>query len=185
MKKILIISTLILSALSQEIFACQCVSNPPFLTAIKSENTKTIALVKIRKYLTYDDHPHGNTYVTSMEVEIEELYKGKEERKRVIIWGTQGFNCLEYLSLFQINKSYVVAIFERGNSEYNLSNCGEYWLSVEREIAKGRITDDKDSILLEDLKKKIAETNAQNTSIRFSESFYYSANQINTLLYEK
>lgn len=156
MRKICLLTVLIILAFSQEIFACECAVNPPFLTVSQGENVKTIALVKIRKYLTYVDYPQSDVYVTSMEVEIIEVYQGKEERKRITIWGTEGANCLEYLIEFEINKTYVVALFERG-SEYNLSNCGEYWLSVENEIATGRIAENQESIKLEELKKKITQ----------------------------
>lgn len=157
MKKLLLIVFLIGLASSQEIFACQCTANPPFLTVAKYERTKTIALVRVRRYLTYFDHPHGNTYVTSMEVEIEEIYKGKEERKKITIWGSSGFECLEYLSSFEINKHYVIALSDRKNSEYNLSNCGQFWLSVdsERKLASGDVVEGKQSISLEVLKSEI------------------------------
>lgn len=158
---LIVFTTLIFTT---EIFACQCARNPPFLTAIKNESTKVIAKVKIRRYLTYFDHPHGNTYVTSMEVEIEELYQGKEERKKITIWGTEGSNCLEYLSEFEINKSFVVAIFERGNSEYNLSNCGQYWLAVEEGFVKGRITEEKGSMSVDELKSEIHKKQAINSA---------------------
>lgn len=157
MRKLLFLTALVILAFSQEIFACQCAANPPFLTVAKTEQIKTIALVKIRRYLTYFDHPHGNTYVTSMEVEIEEIYKGREEYKKITIHGTDGANCLEYLSELKINKYYVVALLDRKNSEYNLSNCGEYWLAVDerKQFANGDVADGQKTIRLEDLKSEI------------------------------
>lgn len=172
MKKILLITALITFAFSHEIFACQCVSNPPFLTAIKNENTKTIAKVKVRRYLTYFDHPHGNTYVTSMEVEVEEIYKGKQERKKVTIWGTEGSNCLEYLAELAIDKVYVVGLFQRGNTEYNLSNCGEFWLTVKNGIAVGRVAEGQGSISLEELKKEITKAENQDNFLT-AYQFYF------------
>lgn len=169
MKKILLIISLIGLAFSQEIFACQCAVNPPFLTVAKSERTKTIALVKVRRYLTYFDHPHGDTFVISMEVEIEELYKGEEKQKKITIHGTNGANCLEYLSNFEINKHYVVALLERGNSEFNLSNCGEYWLSVDlgKKLASGNVAEGKQSISLEVLKSEIQKNQSSNSVLSF------------------
>lgn len=155
MKKIVLITLFIAFLFSQKIFACECAINPPFLTAIKNEKTKIIAKVKIRRYLTYSDHPHGNTYVTSMEAEIEEIYRGKEERKKITIRGSSGWECLEYLSQFTINESYIIAVSEAGNSEYALSNCGEFWLSIKNGIAHGRIAEGKESINLENLKSEI------------------------------
>ena len=161
--KIFLIIGLVGLAFSSEILACSCAANPPFLTV--APKTQTIALVKIRRYLTYDDHPHGNTYVTSMETEIEEIYQGKEARKKITIRGHQGSNCLEDLTNFRINESYIAALFEGRNSEgkptdYYISNCGEYWLSVDsrKEFATGFISETQKTIKLSELKNKLKES---------------------------
>lgn len=174
MKKIFLLIAFVTLIFSQEIFACECAENHPFLTAIKNENTKLIAKVKVRRYLTYFDSPHGDTHVTSIEVEIEEIYKGKEERKKIIINGSSGWQCLEYLSQFSINGAYLIAVSEATNSEYNLSNCGEYWLSIRNGDAHGRIAEGVETMRLENLKNEIQKTQSSQSilSFNFAENFF-------------
>lgn len=68
-------------------FACDCNYQGAFLKV--APNTKLVALVKVTKYLLYEDIYDKKTPM-SMEAEIIETYKGSETRKTVIIWGDNG-----------------------------------------------------------------------------------------------
>lgn len=162
MKKIIFLSVLITLLFSQQIFACGCLPSKPFLTV--TSNSKLIVLAKVRRYLTYDDDSNGNTWVTSMEVEISEVFQGKEELKTIKISRAV---CLESLSEFEINKTYILAISERENGEYSLPKCGGSWLSVKERIAKGNIAEGIENISLDELKSEIQKKHSINSAFLF------------------
>ena len=106
---------------------------------------------------------------TSMEVEIIEVFKGKEKRKSIIVYGDIGNLCRPYLSGFGIGKFYIIAFgpgLDGSNgfthpdeklSDYSISICGEYWLNVdiENKFASGSVADNQKQITLTDLKTKL------------------------------
>ena len=163
MKKLKIILTIILLTIGQTNFACDCDSRGTFLKV--APNTKLVALVKVTKYLTFKDIYEVKTPM-SMEVEIIEVYKGEETRKTVIVWGDIGNLCRPYLSKFKEGEYYVIA-FNGGcdgskgmahenekTTDYSISICGDYWLSVDikKQLAMGSITTKQNEITLEKLK---------------------------------
>ena len=87
-----------------------------------------------------------------MEVEIVQVYKGKENRKTVIVWGDIGNLCRPYLSEFKKGQYYVIG-FDKGNfgrghpdekyKDYSISICGAYWLTVD--FDKSNVSGDIDS----------------------------------------
>ena len=136
-----------------------------------ASETEIIALVKVTKYLTFKDI-YGKQTPMSMEVEIIDVYKGKETRKTVIIWGDNGFLCRPYLSHFEQGEYYVIAFYKGSDgsktefahkkerpTDYSISNCGEYWLKVdiEKQIAIGYLIerDTQIQIKLTDLKEQL------------------------------
>jgi hypothetical protein len=122
---------------SSNSFACSCGYEGPFLNVAK--RISFVAVVKVTKYLSYkDDIP------LSMEVEIIDIYKGKEIRKRVIVWGDNGILCRPFISTFEKGKHYAIALHEN-DTDYSISACGCYWLTVDfkKRYAKGDI-DSKD-----------------------------------------
>jgi len=130
-------------------FACDCDYHGSFLKM--SKRTPFVALVKVTEYLTYKDIYNEKTPM-SMEVEIIDIYKGKEVRKNVTVWGDIGNLCRPYLTTFKEGQYYVIA-FDKGNysgghpnekdSDYSIFNCGCYWLTVDMKIKKA--TGDIDS----------------------------------------
>ncbi len=122
-------------------YACDCVYQGNFYKV--SPNSDLVALVKINKYLTFKDIYDSPTPM-SMEVEILEIFKGVDNRKKVKVWGDAGNLCRPYLSQFSVDSLYVIA-FHKGEkrsefghrdeteNDYSISNCGEYWLKISSE----------------------------------------------------
>ena len=140
MRELKILLTMFYLIIGQTILACDCDSQGEFLTV--APKTKLVALVKVTKYLTFKDI-YEEKIPMSMEAEIIEVYKEKEARKKVIVWGDIGYLCRPYLSKFEVGKFYVIA-FEGGSdgskgfahineklSDYSISVCGDYWLNVD------------------------------------------------------
>lgn len=117
--------------------ACDCNYGGPFLTM--APNTNLVALVKVTKFLTFKNIYDSKTPM-SMEVEIIEIYRGIETRKKLIVWGDPGNLCRPYLSQFKERQYYVIA-FDQGYpnygndgeklTDYSISNCGAFWLSAD------------------------------------------------------
>jgi pyruvate carboxylase len=70
--------------MSVETYACDCESQGNFLKV--SPNSDLVALVKVNQYLTFKDIYDSPTPM-SMEVEVIEVFKGVENRKKVKVWG--------------------------------------------------------------------------------------------------
>ena len=166
MKKQAIRSAFILTLLlvcRNGVYACDCITNGRFLEA--AHKSDLIALVKVTKYLKYID---SNTYNSplSMEVEIIDKYAGSELNKKIIVFGDNGMMCRPYLSEFKEGEYYIIAFNSIKNSlasnsstEYEISICGEYWLSVDKhlEFASGDIIEGHDKMTLSELKAKLNE----------------------------
>jgi hypothetical protein len=170
MKRLIIIFAVYLVT-TTSVFACDCDYQGPFLKM--AQRTPFVALVKVKKYLTFEDIYNVKTPM-SMEVEIIDVYKGKETRKTVKVWGDIGNLCRPYLSEFKEEKYYVIAFYsgnyggrhpDEKDSDYAICNCGAYWLTVDFE--KSNVTGDIDSKdrtfvteSMEQLKSKLAKTTA-------------------------
>jgi len=105
----------------------------------------------------------------SMQVTLVQIYKGKETRKTITVWGDNGALCRPYLSTFPLGQYFVIA-FDAGSdinetnanrtekkTDYSISVCGDYWLSadISKQIAKGGVTEKRNQISLNDLRKKL------------------------------
>ena len=149
-------------------FACDCYYNGPFLKM--AQRTPFVALVRVTKYLTFKDIYNSKTPM-SMEIEIIDIYKGKENRNTVTVWGDIGNLCRPYLSTFKEGQYYVIAL-DNGNyggghpneknTDYSICGCGCYWIPVDFEklIVKGDI-ESKDmkstTLKLPELKAKLTQ----------------------------
>ena len=145
---ILIVGFFIFITISQ-INACDCEYQGSFIKM--TQYTSFLAYVKVTKYLTFKDIYNSKTPM-SMEVEIIEVYKGKESRKTIIVWGDIGNLCRPYLSQFKEGQYYVIAFYsgnyggghpDEKSSDYAIGNCGAYWLTVD--FDKSTVTGDIDS----------------------------------------
>ena len=104
-----------------------------------------------------------------MEVEIVEVYKGTETRKKLVVWGDNGILCRPYLSQFDTGKYYVIAFYKASDgskghvhederpTDYAISICGDYWLKVDTDKQKafGIVTKKQSEIRLSELKAKL------------------------------
>lgn len=167
MKKLKLIFTIFLLIIGQTILACDCNSKGKFLKV--APDTELVALIKVSKYLTFKDIYNEKTPM-SMEVEIIEIYKGKESKKTVVVWGDSGILCRPYLSRFDVGKFYVIA-FDKGMdgskgfghenekiTDYSISICGDYWLNVDihNQKALGAVSFWQSQISLGNLKMKFS-----------------------------
>ncbi|WP_264520890.1 hypothetical protein [Flavobacterium sp. N1994] len=163
LKSTLIIISLLLI---QSTFACECDSKGDFLKV--ANKTPFVALVKVTKYLTFKDI-YKEKMPMSMEVEVKAIYKGKETRKKITVWGDNGILCRPYLSKFKIGNYYVIAFYNGeggsrgfGSSEkttdYCISVCGEYWLDANKKnkTAVSSTTEYQTHFNLKELKSKLA-----------------------------
>jgi hypothetical protein len=160
-----IILTILFLSINRTLLPCDCDFQGGFLKV--APTTDLVALVKVRKYLTFKNIYNAQTPM-SMEVEIIDIYKGKESRKTIIIWGDNGILCRPYLSQFDIEKYYVIALYnddctkgyvpkEEKETDYFVSICGEFWLSANlvKQIATSSDRDNKTPISLSDIKTKL------------------------------
>ncbi|KXX71171.1 hypothetical protein [Flammeovirga sp. SJP92] len=136
MKQFIII-TLLITSFSNELKACECTRpwNDSFKKTIKTSNF--VALVKIISFDSYVGHnPSGGSEKTpySMTVEIIRKFKGKEQRKRVTIYGDDGMLCRPYLTAFEINKYYLIspnALEKSSKTDYYFFLCRTEFLKVD------------------------------------------------------
>ena len=165
-QKIFLLSIFLFFA-RQVSFACDCGSDGEFLkVAPKSE---FVALIKVTKYLSYKSI-YENQIPMSMEVEVVEVYKGKETRKKLTVWGDNGILCRPYLSQFDTGKYYVIAFYKASDGsnghvhenerpiDYAISICGDYWLKADmgKQKAVGAVTKKQTEIKLSELKTKLS-----------------------------
>jgi len=150
----IILLTFFILTISQKTLACDCNSEGEFLKVAPTSDF--VSLIKVTKYLTFKDI-EGTQTPMSMEVEIIDIYKGKETKKTVVVWGDNGIQCRPYLSRFKPGEYYVIAFFKESQVDYFISICGDYWLhaDIKKQIANGVVTEKQNQIKLADLKAKL------------------------------
>lgn len=166
MKKISVLFTLILLTVVQFSFACDCESQDEFLVA--APQAEFVALVKVTNHLTFKNI-YGVQTPISMEVEIIDIYKGKEKRKKIIIWGGDVNIKRPMLSKFGTGQYFVLALDKVGKNveevihkdekkaDYVINNCGERWLKVDfnNKEATNWITDEVKTYKLTEIKASL------------------------------
>lgn len=152
--------TLSILIYAQNIFACDCDNQGEFLTV--APQTDMVALIKVTRYLSVNfKDVYGKFIPQAMEAEIITVYKGKETRKTIIVWGDNGAQCRPYLSVFGVGEYFVIAFNKNSRDtstkDYYISNCGTYWLNVDKKLenAHGAVSKKQDKIQLVDLKAKL------------------------------
>lgn len=140
--------------------ACTCDDTKPFLTV--APQAKLVALVRI---MDYRNVHRGNP--ASMEVEIITVYKGKEKRKKIRIWGDNGMLCRPYINTFGLHKYYLIGLYNCSQSSnpdalekpdhYFVSVCGSYWLNVNNtdKTVSGNIAKNQQKTTLSEIKSKL------------------------------
>ncbi len=134
------IGAVLLFVATHAAFACDCDYGGEFLRVARA--SEFVALVKMTRYLQFDS-TFRRPMPLSMEVEVIDVYKGKETRKKLTVWGDNGMLCRPYLSNFDAGKHYLIAFDKaydgsKGSvhknerpTDYEISNCGEYWLTAD------------------------------------------------------
>ena len=122
--------------------ACTCISTPPFAeVAIKGD------LVIVGVVLSYQQN--------AIQVQVERVLKGIEERKTITVWGDDGTRCRPYVTNFPLTTKWIFTLFRSGEKLalppsavgppfYELSSCGRYWLQVRRNEASGKINGEEE-----------------------------------------
>ncbi len=78
----------------------------------------------------------------SMKFEIIEKFRGIESRDTIVIWGDYGADCRPYISHFKPNTEWVLGLDNyksKNGNDYEISNCGEFFVPIENCKAIGRI----------------------------------------------
>lgn len=132
MKRGLIILLLILSS---GVMACDCGYNGPFIAMAKQ--SKLVVLVKVKDYPVVSEI---SKTPMAMNLEVIEIFKGREKRKNIIVWGDNGHLCRPFVSQFKKDSTYVMALNKgsekwgqekESKNDYSISNCGVFWLNVD------------------------------------------------------
>lgn len=165
---ILIITLLLFSTLSTFACDCECLDDCSF--SVVSKNRDFAALVKV---ISYDDYledkimGYEGKMPYSMTVEIIKKYKGSETRKTIKIWGDDGKECRPYIANFKIDDYYLIApsllgqnkLINEDSTDYDFYSCSTDYLKVDmdKKIAYGKYSKDKDEIELTEFEKEIKE----------------------------
>jgi hypothetical protein len=110
--------------------ACRCIWAGPFTKV--ALGTDLVVLAEVRSYER-----------NSMEVEVIEVLKGKEERRALRIWGDDGALCRPYVTLFPRGTRWIFALErerEASSRDYTISGCGAFWLQVRGNQVRGSVT---------------------------------------------
>jgi hypothetical protein len=163
MKKLPILLTLVCLLITSYSFACDCNSQEEFKKV--APTTEFVALVKVSKYLTYKNI-YGVQTPISMELEVVEIYKGVEKRRKITVWGGDVNICRPFLTKFKEGKHYLIAFSKvdkssqevshegEQSSDYTIQSCGERWLSVDdnKKVATNWMTEEPKQFDLKELK---------------------------------
>lgn len=164
--KIIVLVFLILYTTSS--FACSCGSRYSFLRVNKS--TDLIVLARFIPFPIEDTIYKDKRNVVLLEV--IELIKGKLDSNRIIVYVSDGVNCLESPVRMKLaTDTLVLGLFENKYSEkknktYKVSACGVYWLKYKSGSVIGKITTRSDK-----KEKKIRKKYSNLTQIDFTPNF--------------
>jgi hypothetical protein len=139
---------------------CSCPHAGAFMTV--APQARLVALVKIKEHFLYTNE-NNRPVPMSMEVEIIDVYRGKEDRDHIVVWGNAGNMCRPDVSIFHKERYYVMAfeatggnpLYDEPNNDYAISICGDFWLAVEdfdAQMATGQVTDEHNTVALGTLK---------------------------------
>lgn len=127
--------------------ACSCVYGGPFSKVGPQGDLVVVADVV-------------SHYSNSMQVDVVQVLKGEEGRRRLTVWGDNGMQCRPYVSYFPEKTRWVISMFRHPDEEagkdlrnlrdplpesdakppyYVLSACGGYWLEIRGENAHGAV----------------------------------------------
>lgn len=127
--------------------SCGCEEPKPFINSLSK--TKLVALVKIGQYTSYLNL--AKTSPGSVEVTILKIYKGKEKRKTVKVFGDNGQLCRPYIQNFKPGETWILGLHEgceekyfcqhgETKNDFYLHACYKAWLPVSNDSVIGCIT---------------------------------------------
>lgn len=121
MKKLITIFLILYATLS---IACSCNWLGDFFEATKETNPDLIVKAKVISKIADDEG-----FNMKMDVEIIKIFKGQENSKIVTVWGDQGADCRPYISQFNIEDIYYLAL-HKSTDNYEVLICGEHFVKV-------------------------------------------------------
>ena len=118
--------------------ACSCAWTGPLLKVAPAAE-----LVIRAKVLGY--HGRSRGVDLSMDVEVQEVFRGATKATRLRIWGDNGAQCRPYVSGFPVHTEWIFAIGKltgetARDGDYFISVCGDYWARVEHDNVTGRLS---------------------------------------------
>jgi hypothetical protein len=136
MKSLVLCSILGLTALPPKDIACDCNYNGSFMKVARG--VEAVMLVRVTKYKPITNRT-ATASASAMEADVLKVYKGKAVKSTITIWGDDGMQCRPYVSAFTLGKEYVIALNTTSEGSANSTNycvsiCGEYWLSVNEKM---------------------------------------------------
>ena len=86
---------------------------------------------------------HGEDLYASMEVELVTVIKGEYQAEALTILGDPGHLCRPYITprVFKKGHEYLFALGKSGEHSQGLSVCGEYWIEIDEDVARGHKLD--------------------------------------------
>jgi hypothetical protein len=135
-----LLTVVLLCALPRSATPCSCVRVEPFLRF-----QARMPVVLVGAIVRYGGDSRGGTPLW-MELDVHAVWKGKEARRRVRIWGDNGFECRPYVTQFAVGSAWILALHTGTTGvpkdDYVITNCGESWLPVIDYRARGIIQGD-------------------------------------------
>lgn len=122
--------------------ACSCGWAGPFLT-VAPQAPLVIRGRVLAQVLDATGNPEA------MEVKVLEVWRGAWQEPTIRIWGGAGWLCRPEIDRFRVGTEWVLAVDGPGSKpgatpDHALSMCGQYWLELVDEKARGNICDDED-----------------------------------------
>ena len=134
-----ICTALFVICMTSAVFACTCINNRPFFDIISN-----VDLIVIGKPISYGAVSPFSNQPLSADIEIQRVLKGNVALEKIRVFGDDGALCRPYVSKFPLNTTWVFALNflstgPNGESQYTISNCGEFSLRVRAGRVFGRI----------------------------------------------
>jgi len=134
------IATLAFIGFAAEAQACSCGWGGPFLTV--APKAPIIIRGVVQSY-----QGEGRGIKLGMDIKVLEVLKGRLAEPITRVWGSNGAQCRPYVSLFPVGTEWIFALNGPGskpgmnNTGYAISDCGRYWLQVQKGEVVGNIDD--------------------------------------------
>ncbi len=137
--KILIFSAFFAGCTTSTVLACTCINNKSFLEVIERAD-----FIVVAKPTNYGEISLFSNIPLTVDVEIQRVLKGDNASQKVRVFGDNGAQCRPYVTKFPLDTTWVFALNllstgANGESQYYISNCGEYSLQVKAGRVFGRI----------------------------------------------